>query len=230
MKFPHKLIGGRLIRRYKRFLADVVLDNNQQHITAHCPNTGSMKSCAMENAQIYLSYNPSPKRKLAYTWELTQTQQGYVGVHTGRPNQVVAESLRSIPEFDAFHLLQKEKKFGDSRIDLLLQGKKKLCYVEIKNVTLLEKDTLYFPDAVTKRGQKHLDDLIQLAKQGHRAVLFFFVNRPEGNEVRPAFHIDPLYAKKLRSAAHHGVEVIAYRARHSLEEIQLGERVKVRLA
>jgi sugar fermentation stimulation protein A len=232
IEFSRPLIEGRLIQRMKRFLADVELHSGQV-IRAHCPNTGSMKTCGSPGDTVLLSHDPNPNRKLEYTWELTQTKDGYVGVNTARPNQVTAKAVERglIPELAGYDNLRKEVAYGTgSRIDLLLSGPgERLCYVEIKNTTLLVGDEVRFPDAVTSRGLKHLHELAMMVKAGHRAVMLFFVNRPEGKFFAPASDIDPQYGEALRSVAAAGVEILAYRAVHSPLGISLGSRVDVKL-
>ena len=233
IEFPRPLIEGRLIQRMKRFLADVELDHGEV-VRAHCPNTGSMKTCGAPGDTVLLLHDPSPKRKLEYTWELTQTKAGYVGVNTARPNQVTARAveLGQIPELAGYDAVRKEVAYGKgSRIDLLLtDAGGRRCYVEVKNTTLLIGDEVRFPDAVTSRGLKHLHELQEMVREGHRAVMFYFVNRPEGSFFAPAAEIDPEYAEALRSVAASGVEILAYRAIHTPERIALGSRVEVRLS
>lgn len=231
--FPSPLIEGRLIKRRNRFLADVELSTGEI-VTAHCPNTGSMKTCGGPGDLVYLLHSPSPTRKLAYTWELTKTPFGYVGVNTMRPNQLVAAAVRAgqIPELKGYETVRPEVAYGQgSRIDLLLEAPgKPRCYVEIKNTTLLVGDQVQFPDAVTKRGLKHLHELVQVVKAGDRAVMLFLVNRAEGMVFAPASAIDPDYSQALSFAAAHGVQVLAYRAEHSHLGIKLTSSVAVRLS
>ncbi len=230
INFAHPLIKATLVKRYKRFFADAILESGEE-VTAHCPNTGSMKTCGAPGDTIYLLHQPSPTRKLAYTWELTQVAQGFVGVHTARPNQLIKAAIGQglLPALSGYQDLKSEVKYGkDSRIDLLLSDPiKGSCYVEIKNTTLLQDSLILFPDAVTSRGLKHLGELEQQVKEGHRAVMFYLVNRPEGEKFAPADHIDPAYAKGFKHALAHGVEVLAYRAHHSLLGINLGKPVEV---
>lgn len=218
MKFPEPLVEGRLIRRYKRFLADVRLSDGTE-VTAHCPNTGSMLGCQPDNARVWLSRSDNPKRKLPYTWELVETSSGVLAcVNTARPNAQaraaieagVVKSLTGYPECRA------EVRYGSekSRIDLLLSGHEREpdAWVEVKNVTLADGGEGFFPDAVTERGQKHLRELMAQVTEGDRAVLFFVVNHTGIEQVRPADHIDERYGQLLRKACEAGVEVIAYRA------------------
>ncbi|MDN6318845.1 MAG: DNA/RNA nuclease SfsA [Marinobacter sp.] len=218
MKFPEPLIKGRLIRRYKRFLADVRLPDGTE-VTAHCPNTGSMLGCQPADARVWLSRSNNPARKLAYTWELVETGPGLLAcVNTARPNAQAREAIEAgrIPELRGYLHCRPEVKYGDekSRIDLLLSrhDSEPDAWVEVKNVTLNESGQGFFPDAVTTRGQKHLRELMAQAALGDRAVLFFVVNHTGIKTVRPADHIDKLYGQLLRQACNAGVEVVAYRA------------------
>lgn len=218
MKLPAPLIEGRLIRRYKRFLADVVLPDGNE-VTAHCPNTGSMLGCQPEDARVWLSTSDNPKRKLKYTWELVETTPGHVAcINTSRPNNQARNAIEQgvVPELEGYGTCRAEVRYGaeKSRIDLHLSGHASLAdaWVEVKNVTLSEGGLGYFPDAVTTRGQKHLRELMAQARAGERAVLFFVVNHTGITSVRPADHIDPAYGKLLREADAAGVELLAYRA------------------
>jgi len=229
------LLEGTLIQRYKRFFADVRLAGTGGVVTAHVANTGSMKTCGAPGDTVYLLPTPDPKRKLAYNWELTRIGDGLVGVNTARPNHVVAAAVRAgrIEELKDATFVRQEAKYGaNSRIDLLLEerrGNKQVnVYVEVKNATLLAADgSVAFPDAVTSRGLKHLEELSTMVAAGHRAVMLFFVNRTDGLHVRAAHEIDPAYAAGLKRAHAAGVEILAYRAEHTLEALALGARVPV---
>ena len=224
------LVHARLIKRYKRFLADVRLDNGEV-ITVHCPNTGSMKNCVEENAEIWLSDSDNPKRKYRYTWEYLSTSRGNcIGVNAGKANQLVQAAIRDdlVRELAGYETIRPEVIYGDenSRIDLLLQDtKREDCYVEVKSVTLLEEPTAlgigYFPDAVSERGAKHLRELIRVSQSDARSVLFFCVQHTGIKEVRPADHIDVGYGKLLRQAMDSGVEVLAYKVRKSNKGFRL---------
>ena len=224
------LVHARLIKRYKRFLADVRLDNDEV-ITVHCPNTGSMKNCVEENAEIWLSDSYNPKRKYRYTWEYLMTSRGhYIGVNAGKANQLVQSAIRDdlIEPLAGYETIRPEVKYGDenSRIDLLLQdSKRRDCYVEVKSVTLLEdppsRGIGYFPDAVSQRGAKHIRELIKMSQSDARSVLFFCVQHTGIQEVRPADHIDREYGKLLREALDNGVEVLAYKVRKSNKGFRL---------
>jgi sugar fermentation stimulation protein A len=224
------LVHARLIKRYKRFLADVRLDSGEV-ITVHCPNTGSMKNCVEENAEIWLSASDNPKRKYRYTWEYLMTSRGhYIGVNAGKANQLVQSAIRDdlVEPLAGYETIRLEVKYGDenSRIDLLLQDNKKQdCYVEVKSVTLLEdppsRGIGYFPDAVSERGAKHLRELIKMSQSDARSVLLFCVQHTGIQEVRPADHIDREYGKLLREALDSGVEVLAYKIRKSNKGFRL---------
>ncbi|MGM0570729.1 DNA/RNA nuclease SfsA [Marinobacter sp.] len=218
MEFPENLIEGRLVKRYKRFLADVRLANGEI-VTAHCPNTGSMLGCQPDDARVWLSPASNPKRKLRYTWELVETEPGVLAcVNTGRPNIQAREAIEDgrIAALADYPVVRPEVRYGseNSRIDLHLSGDpvRPDAWVEVKNVTLSENGIACFPDAVTLRGQKHLRELMAMVKAGDRAVLLFCVNHTGAREVRPADHIDPAYGELLRSAVEAGVEVMALQA------------------
>ncbi|MBD1389935.1 DNA/RNA nuclease SfsA [Neiella sp. HB171785] len=207
-----KLTPATLIKRYKRFLADVTLEDGST-ITVHCPNTGSMKNCGQSGDRIWLSTSDNPKRKYAHTWELTETTSGdFICINTQRANPAVAKAINAgqIASLNGYQTLQREVKYGESsRIDILLSdGKQADAYVEIKSCTLLEADGCgYFPDAVTSRGQKHLRELMAMVTAGKRAVLIFAVMHTGIETVQAASHIDPKYAQLLVEAAQAGVEI-----------------------
>jgi sugar fermentation stimulation protein A len=232
MKFEKKLLKGTLVKRYKRFFADITLEDGTL-VTAHCPNTGRMTTCGTPGDTVFIQPNDNPKRKLKFTWELTKTKGGYIGVNTVRPNHIVFEGLENglIKELKGYDKHLKEKKYGNnSRIDILLEKEGgQSCYVEVKNTTLLQDGNLVFPDAVTERGLKHLVELSEMVKQGHRAVMFYLCNRPEGDCFSPATEVDPEYCKALLKAHKNGVEVLAYRATHTLSASKLGKKLKIKL-
>lgn len=237
MKFSSPLIEGRLIRRYKRFLADVQLTSGET-VTAHTANTGAMTGCAEPGSRVWLSRSTNAKRKYPLTWELVQVnaaQPTLLGINTQLSNSLVAEAIDSgvITELQGYEQLRREVRYGaeNSRIDLLLQQQQRPpCYVEVKNVTLVQGATGYFPDAVTARGTKHLRELAGMVAQGCRAVIFYCVQRNDVGEVRPARHIDAAYAATLQQVMEQGVEALAYRALVSPREIALTESVPVNLA
>ncbi|MBT3359271.1 MAG: DNA/RNA nuclease SfsA [Rhodospirillales bacterium] len=226
MKFPDPLLHGRLIKRYKRFLADVELDSGET-VTAHCANSGSMLSVNEPGSEVWLSPARNPNRKLRYTWELIQIGEALVGINTGHPNALVAEAVADgiIDELTGYTQIRREVKYGrNSRIDLLLEGEgRRPCYVEVKNVTMrrdLSAGTaVEFPDSVTARGAKHLDELSEMVREGCRAVMFYFVQRTDGMGFALASDIDPVYAERFTAARKAEVEAICYGARISPEEI-----------
>lgn len=231
MKFEH-LISATLIKRYKRFLADVVLDSGEA-LTVHCPNTGAMTGCAEPGVQVWLSTSKNPKRKYAHTWELLQTASGdMVCIHSALANTIVREAIEAdhIAELNGYDQLRSEVRFGQesSRVDFVLQRDQSLCYVEVKCVTLVTKEGLgLFPDAKSERGQKHLRELMAIVSQGHRAVLLFCVQHLGVDRVAPADKIDPEYGRLLREALACGVEVYAYATHINPQGICLADSLPV---
>jgi len=226
------LVRGTLVKRYKRFLADVVLDDGQE-VTAHCPNSGSMARCSRPGQPVYLSEHDSPKRKLKFTWELIRMPSSLVGVNTLVPNRLVAAAAAQglVPELTGYDQVRREVKVGDhSRLDLMLSGgERRDCYVEIKNCTLVEDGTALFPDARTVRGQKHLDELVRLTEAGARAVIFFVVQRTDARCFSPADAIDPDYGRLLRQVVDRGVELMVYDTAIDLKGIALHRHLPTRL-
>lgn len=230
MKLP-PLVCGKLLRRYKRFLADIELGDGRA-VTAHCANPGSMRGLAEPGSEVYLSHSDNPKRKLSYSWELVATASGLVCVNTARANPLVAEALASgsIRELAGFSELRREVPYGDSRIDFELWFGADRCLLEVKNVTLDFGDgTSAFPDSVTARGARHLAELERAKAAGIRAVLLFCCSRSDTLRVVPASEIDPTYAAALRRAAAAGVEILAYAGRVSRDELTLTHAVPVQL-
>ncbi|MEZ4483814.1 MAG: DNA/RNA nuclease SfsA [Syntrophotaleaceae bacterium] len=230
MKLPSPLIEGRLVRRYQRFLADVELADGSL-VTAHTPNTGSMRQCAVPGHRVLVSRSDNPKRKLKFTLELIEVNGHWVDTHTHRTNRVVEEGLRQgwIAELEGYRVTP-EYRFGDSRIDFLLEKEGHKVLVEVKNVTLMcDAQQACFPDAVTTRGQKHLRELMAARAEGCRAVIFFLVQRGEANSFGPADDIDPEYGRLLRQAVERGVEALAYRSQVSVDGNRVGERLPVLL-
>ncbi len=235
MRFEPALEEARLIKRYKRFLADIETASGEL-FTIHCPNTGSMLNCMSEGCRVWFSRSDDPKRKLPGTWELVETPQGRLAcVNTGRANRLVEEALLAgkVTELADFDELRREVAYGqeNSRADFRLMVAGKPVFVEVKSVTLGFADTpvAAFPDAVTLRGAKHLRELAALARQGMRAVLLYAVNLSEIDAVRPAKEIDPAYAAALVEARNAGVEVLAYGARIDTREIVLDRPLQVLL-
>jgi sugar fermentation stimulation protein A len=232
VQFSTALHRGRLVKRYKRFLADVQLESGDL-VTAHCPNTGSMNSCSDEGSIVWLSKNDDPHRKLKWTWEFVEIASGLIGVNTQRPNDIIAEAISHsrIQTLSGYKTLKKEVKYGsNSRIDILLEDPSHgRCFIEIKNTTMLNGEIVMFPDAVTTRGLKHLEELGKITKAGDRAVMLFFINRPDGQFFSPAEGIDPKYTKGLREAANMGVEILAIRAKSTIYEITTGDYLPIQL-
>lgn len=234
MKFDPPLAKGRLVRRYKRFLADITLPDGQE-LTIHCPNTGAMTACSDPGANIWFSTSANPQRKYPHTFELIEVMGGALaGVNTARANPLVSEALEAgvITELQGYERLRRECRYGreNSRIDFLLEAHPQLpdCYVEVKSVTLGAGEGLgLFPDAVTTRGTRHLRELIEVVEAGYRGVLLFCVQHSAIERVSAAQAIDPLYADTLRLAQRAGVEVIAYGATLSPQEIRLVRPVPV---
>ncbi len=235
MHFTPSLKPAQLIKRYKRFLADVVTPQGEL-LTLHCANTGAMTGCATPGDTVWYSTSDNPKRKYAHSWELTQTAQGHwIGINTLRANTLVYEALMAqrIPELSGYQQVFTEVKYGteNSRIDLLLQAPERIhCYIEVKSVTLLQQNAQtphqgFFPDAVTLRGQKHLRELIHVVETGGRAVLFFAVLHSGIEQVSPAHHIDPRYAELFVEAQQKGVEILCYATTLCRDGIKLTHRL-----
>jgi sugar fermentation stimulation protein A len=209
-----ELYPGLLVRRYKRFLADIELPDGTT-VTVHCPNSGSMLGCCAPGSPVLLSRNGNPGRTYPHTWELVQVNGVWAGINTARPNHLVREAIETgtVTELRGYDAIRPEVPYGTgSRIDLLLTGSAGTCYVEVKNVTLVEGRRALFPDSVTTRGQKHLRELMAVVRSGHRGVIFFLVQREDGDLVAPADRIDPEYGRLLRKAADAGVDLLAYGA------------------
>ena len=225
-----KLIPGTLIKRYKRFLADVKLENSEL-VTARCPNSGSMKACSEPGRRVYLSFHDNPKRKLRYTWEIIDMRDSPVGVNTMIPNKLVKKSIEDglVDELKGYERVIPEVKVGNgTRLDLLLEKRvEEKCFVEVKNCTLVEDGVACFPDAVTARGHKHLLHLRRLVAEGNRCVMFFLIQRMDAEGFRPADHIDPLYGAELRRARMNGVEILAYDVTINLRRIVLNEHLPI---
>lgn len=224
MIFPKPLVHGRLIKRYKRFLADVELDNGDV-VVAHTANSGSMKSCLEEGAEVYLTHVDDPKRKTKYTWEMIQINNAWVGINTAIPNVLVYEAVsnQEIEALAGYTHVKREVKFEDSRFDVFAANEVEECFIEVKNVSLKDEQYARFPDAVTTRGKKHLDTLMRVKEQGKRAVMVYIIQRTDVEIFTPAFYIDPDYAATLKKAYERGVEVYPIRAIVSPEKIELGE-------
>ena len=231
MKNNPSLFAATFEKRYKRFFADVRTPAGEL-ITLHCPNTGSMKNCQVEGTPCWYSLSDNPKRKLPGTLEIVTTSYGHLaGVNTAKPNHLVREVIEAglVPELQGYSQIRSEVRYGEekSRIDLLLEDLERgQCYVEVKNVTLDMGDGLAtFPDAVTSRGARHLRELMAMVTAGHRAVLFFCVQLTQVERMEVAAEIDPVYSQTLAQAVAAGVEVIAWRASISADEIVLEQGI-----
>jgi len=227
-----ELVPGILLKRYKRFLADVRL-NDGEVVTAHCANSGSMLECSTPGSKVFLSRSDNPKRKLKFTWELIEMPGSLVGVNTGVPNKFVKDAIMSeqIEELTGYDFAKPEVKTSDgSRLDLMLKKKdEETCYIEIKNCSLVKDGIASFPDAVTTRGQKHLGELARLKKLGNRAVNFYLIQRMDAERFCPAVSIDPEYAEKLKTVEKKGVEILVYDTIIDPKGIKLGRRLPVDL-
>ncbi|MBU2512285.1 DNA/RNA nuclease SfsA [bacterium] len=223
-----QLIQGHLIKRYKRFLADVKL-NTGELVTAHCPNSGSMKECSEAGRPVFLSFHDNPKRKLKYTWELIDMHDSLVGVNTQIPNRLVELAISSgrIKELNTYTRINREVKVSDhSRLDLFLSNEKgETCFVEVKNCTLVKNGKASFPDAITTRGRKHLVELQKLVKSGVRSVIFFLVQRMDAEIFKPADDIDKEYGVELRKAYDNGVEMLVYDVSISQQKIGVNNKL-----
>ena len=230
MKFKKDLIHGRLIRRYKRFLADVLLDDGAE-VTAHCTNSGTMKSCLEEGAEVWLSPVDDPRRKTQFTWEMIRIGGEWVGINTSNPNALALEWVSEgiIPGLKGLTALKREVKWEDSRFDLYGEAPDRSCFIEVKNVTLKEGERALFPDAVTERGRKHLNTLIRVKHSGMRAVMLFVVQRMDVEVFSTARKIDPAYAEALDEAVQRGVEVLVAQAKVSPEGIIFNRMLPVEL-
>ena len=229
--FWPSLIPGKLIKRYKRFLADVELENGQL-VTAHCPNSGSMAACSEPGRPVYLSFHDNPKRKLKYTWELISMPTSLVGTNTLVPNRLVYNAIvnNKIDELTGYDTVLREVRVGShSRLDLKLEGPKKSCFVEVKNCTLVENQVAMFPDAVTQRGLKHLKEMQGLLRKKIRCAMFYLVQRMDAKVFRPAVHIDPSYAEELKKAHGKGLEILVYDVVINLKHIEVHRKLPFEL-
>ena len=223
MQLP-PLISATLVQRYKRFLADVRLENGEL-ITAHCPNTGSMKQCSQPGRPVYLSRHQNPRRKYEHTWELIHMSQSLVGINTQATNLIVREALqaRQVDLLKDYDRVQAEVKIANNtRIDFMLSGaNRENCYLEVKNCTLVQEGQALFPDAITQRGQRHLQELIALSQAGYQAAIFFLVQRSDACSFSPAQDIDPVYSQLLRQAREENVHIMAYDVDISMQSISI---------
>lgn len=226
MKFQ-KLIHGKLIKRYKRFLADIILDDGSE-ITAHVPNSGAMTSCIEQNCDVWVTFHDDPKRKLKYTLELTKIDENLICTNTNIANKIAVEAINNgvIKELKGYDSLKTEQKYGqNSRIDILLENEDKKCFVEVKSVSLrLSDDFLAFPDAVTSRGTKHLKELEEMVKQGHRAVMLYVIQRTDDLPFKLACQIDKKYCEAFNEVTKNGVEFLVYQSSINYEEIFISNK------
>ncbi|MGD9802319.1 MAG: DNA/RNA nuclease SfsA [Hyphomicrobiaceae bacterium] len=237
MKFETPLIPGRLVQRYKRFLADVTLDTGEA-VTATCPNTGSMMGLVAPGSRVWLSSSDSPTRKYRHTWEMVEADLGQgpnlVGINTNHPNKLVAEAIAGglVKGMKDYPLLRREVKYGkNSRIDILLEcASKGLCYVEVKNVHMMRKAGFAeFPDSVTERGAKHLVEMSDMVRAGHRAVMVYLIQRADAKSLSFAGDVDRKYVEAFKLATAAGVEAIALRCRVSPDEIAVEKTVPIKV-
>ncbi len=234
MRIDKPILSGEFVKRYKRFLADIRLEDGQI-LTVHCPNSGAMTGCAIPGARAYISDSQNPKRKLRYTLEVIETETVSICVNTQQANHLVEEAIRDgqIQELTGFSKIQREVPYGSerSRVDLQLTFPEGLCYVEVKNVTLGgENGIVAFPDAVTERGTKHIRELMAMVDSGHRAALVYCVARTDALGVRAAHEIDPVYAATFAHGVRAGVEVYALRIDIDMPTIKLVHRLPVMTA
>lgn len=232
MKFGTPLLAGKLIKRYKRFLADIELQDGGV-VTAHCANPGSMSGLLAPASPVWVrSFPEESQRALKYSWEIVLAEETLVGVNTSWPNRLVAEALEEnlIPELSAFPFHKREVRYGEnSRIDFLLSNEQnQKCYLEVKNVHLKRGHEAQFPDSVTARGAKHLKDLMTVRETGHRAIMLYIIQRNDCNVFSLAEDIDFFYTQQAQQAYARGVEFLAYDCDMTLTEINLRQRLKVR--
>jgi sugar fermentation stimulation protein A len=232
MRFNQTLSRGTLIRRYKRFLAEVELPTGEI-LTIHCPNSGAMLTCSAPGSPAYFSRSDNQRRRYPHTLEMVHNGVTWIGVNTMRTNALVAEALENgvIDELGHFDSMMREIKTSPgTRLDLMLSSEKIRTYIEVKNCTLVRDGRALFPDAVTSRGTKHLAELMRLRKEGNEAAVIFLIQRDDAQSFAPAADIDPTYADSLAAATAAGVRIIAYTARVTPEEITVQAAVPVIIA
>ena len=233
MLFPTPLVPARLLRRYKRFLADVVLEASGETVTAHCPNPGAMLGLAEPGRRIWLEPNDDPKKKLKYGWRLVELKGGHVaGIDTSVPNRVVGDALRAdeVGAFSDYQSVRAEVPYGEkSRVDFVLSGEgRRDVYIEVKNVHLKRTgDIAEFPDCVTQRGARHLSELVSMVERGHRAVMFYLVQRTDCARFALAADLDPKYAEAFVRARAAGVEAICFGTEITTEGVRLGAELPI---
>ena len=231
MNFKKKLISGELIKRYKRFFVDVKIDNKT--VTAHCPNTGSMMGLLEKGNKVWLSKSDNPKRKLKYTLQVIESNGSKVGVNTHLTNKIALDAIykSKIQNFKNYNFVKQEIKFGNNtRFDFLLTKKNKKIFIEVKNVTLSrQKGIAEFPDAITSRGQKHIQELLNANKQGYNIYLLFVIQRDDCNKLKIAKDIDPKYCDLLTKAVKKNLNILCYDCKFSTKGIKLNRKVKFRI-
>jgi len=230
IKWP-SLLKGTLIKRYQRFKADVRLGNGHV-VTAHCPNTGSMQTCSEPGRPVYVSRHHRRERKLKYTWEMIEMPTSLVGVNTSVPNHLTKAAIISgnVPELKGYKSIRSEVGYGNgSRIDIMLENDRHGCFVEVKNCTLVENTTAFFPDGITTRGLKHLEELQQQVYKGNRSVMFFLIQRMDAKRFKPADHIDKAYGRTLRKVHRKGVEILVYDVVMDQTGIRLNRKIPYEL-
>ena len=231
MNFENKLISGVFIKRYKRFFVDVQIENKV--ITAHCPNTGSMKGLLKEGNKVWLSKSNNPDRKLKYTLQIIEDNNSKVGVNTHLTNKIILDALKNnlIKEFDKNITIKPEVKFGDNtRFDFLITKKNYKAFVEVKNVTLMRKPKIAeFPDAITSRGAKHIEELIKASKKGYEIYIAFIIQREDCNQFTIASDIDPEYSKLLSKAVKKKLNILCYDCKFSSKGIKLNKKIKFKI-
>ena len=231
MNFENKLISGVFIKRYKRFFVDVQIENKV--ITAHCPNTGSMKGLLKEGNKVWLSKSNNPDRKLKYTLQIIEDDNSKVGVNTHLTNKIILDALKNnlIKEFDKNITIKPEVKFGDNtRFDFLITKKNYKAFVEVKNVTLMRKPKIAeFPDAITSRGAKHIEELIKASKKGYEVYIAFIIQREDCNQFVIASDIDPEYSKLLSKAVKNKLNILCYDCKFSSKGIKLNKNIKLKI-
>ena len=231
MQFKTNLIKGKLLKRYKRFLADVILEDGTE-VIAHCPNPGSMMGLATGGTTVWLEPNNDPKKKLKYGWRLVEHKNQMICIDTSIANIVIKEALekKEIPELSYWSFKSEVKYSDNSRIDFLLSSPSQQTYLEIKSVTLMrEKGLAEFPDTITKRGSKHLEDLSKMVTSGHKAVLLFLCMRKDVNRVRIAADLDIIYNANIKVALKSGVQLICYDTQVTRFGVRLGKPIVVEI-
>ncbi|MBI5507417.1 MAG: DNA/RNA nuclease SfsA [Deltaproteobacteria bacterium] len=232
MRFERPLLEGTLVRRYKRFLADVKLDNGTE-VTVHCANPGSMMGCSEPGSKVLVSVASDPRRKFKHQLEIIYAGRIPVGIHTGRPNSVVAEGIGKgvVPELAGYATMRREVLYGrDRRVDLLLEGNGlRSCFVEVRGVSMASGDVAMFPDAMTDNGVGEMAELVDIVREGNRAMVFFLAQRADVQRFKIADAIDTEFGQALRDAIARGVEVVCYRAKVTKRGIELDRQLPVDL-